>query len=246
MLNYDYLIELAENDEMQEEILQRMWNLLTLLDIKKQLGDLVDITDRLFGYLLYHEEGNAPFVFSTLAVIFALSEELEARIEDSQWSSKDWEAEGYPHMDSEYIYSVYVPFECSKEEMEAFKTFLKPGDRLNVQAVFSQKITVTEEDGFGGIVKNQIDTFKTETVFGDIMVADLLNNRGESILDIYAGYRELSVWDQASLDASQSFKDKTSPRTLLVALTPEEKERYYYYMSKTNVEFKVSMPQRVE
>ena len=114
---------------MQEEILQRMWNLLTLLDIKKQLGDLVDITDRLFGYLLYHEEGNAPFVFSTLAVIFALSEELEARIEDSQWSSKDWEAEGYPHMDSEYIYSVYVPFECSKEEMEAAFALI-PGEMM--------------------------------------------------------------------------------------------------------------------
>ena len=83
-------------------------------------------------------------------------------------------------------------------------------------------------------------------MFSDIMVADLINNAGESILDIYADYRDKSVYEQAQLDSSQTFKDSVEPRTLLVALTPEEKERYYYFLSKENVEFKMSMPQRVE
>lgn len=138
-----------------------------------------------------------------------------------------------------------VPLKIEQQELEAFKSFLRPGDRLNVQAVFSDKVTVTESDGYGGMTTNKIDVFKTETVFGDIMVADLLNAKGESILDIYEWYNTLSVWDQAKLDASQQFRDRTTPRTLLVALTPDEKERYYYYLSKPNITFKVSLPQRV-
>mgnify|MGYP000858987062 CR=1 FL=1 len=139
-----------------------------------------------------------------------------------------------------------VTLSIGQEDMEAFKTFLKPGDRLNVQAVFSERVTVEKDDGYGGTITEQVDTFKTETVFGDIMVADLLNSDGESILDLYASYREMSTWEQAELDKSSNFKERTSPQTLLIALTPEEIERYYYYISKSNVEFNVSMPQRIE
>lgn len=139
-----------------------------------------------------------------------------------------------------------VPLEIGSTELQAFKTFLQPGDRLNIEANFSQKQTVAEDDGFGGITRTQLDVFKTENVFTDIMIADLLNQQGESILDIYASYKDKTVYEQAKLDSSQAFKDSTEPKTLLVALTPEEKERYYYYLSKNQVKFRVSMPQRVE
>ena len=78
------------------------------------------------------------------------------------------------------------------------------------------------------------------------MVADLLNASGGSILDIYAGYNEMTVWQQAQLDASASFQESTEPTSLLVALTPDELDRYYYYKSKNDVEFKISLPQRTE
>jgi len=138
-----------------------------------------------------------------------------------------------------------VPLEVGHGELEAFKAFLRPGDRLNVQAVFSEDVTIVKPDEFGGTKPETVQVFKTETVFGNIMVADLLNARGESILDIYEWYNNLSIWDQSKLDSSQSFREKTTPRILLVALTPEEKERYYYYLSKTEVRFKISLPQRV-
>lgn len=139
-----------------------------------------------------------------------------------------------------------VPLEMGKGELDAFKTFLKPGDRLNIQAIFTQKVTVPEDDGMGGITKTTVEVYQSETVFGDIMIADLLNSRGESILDIYSSYEQLSIWEQAQMEATQSFKDRTTPSTLLIALTPEEKDRYYFYLSKSNVKFKVSMPQRIE
>lgn len=139
-----------------------------------------------------------------------------------------------------------VPLSIGTNELQAFKTFLQPGDRVNITAIFSQTEKITEDDGFGGTTTTQVETFRTESVFNDIIVADLINSSGESILDIYADYRDKTVFQQAQLDASQTFKDSVEPKTLLVALTPEELVRYYYYLSKSQVEFKMSLPQRVE
>ena len=139
-----------------------------------------------------------------------------------------------------------VPLEIATNELQPFKTFLQPGDRVNITAVFSQRETLIEDDGFGGQTRTQIDTFKSEDVFNDIMIADLINNAGESILDIYADYNNRTTYEQAQLDLSQTFQDSVEPRTLLVALTPDELDRYYYYLSKSQVEFKMSLPQRVE
>lgn len=139
-----------------------------------------------------------------------------------------------------------VPLDIATDALQAFKTFLQPGDRVNVTAIFAQKENIVEDDGFGGTTTNQVETFRTEPVFSDIMIADLINSSGDSILDIYADYRDKTVYQQAQLDSSQTFKDSVEPKTLLVALTPEEKERYYDYVSKSNVSFKMSLPQRVE
>lgn len=139
-----------------------------------------------------------------------------------------------------------VKLDVSQAEMKTFKTFLQPGDKLNVQAIFAEKVTQQVPDGYGGTTNQQVEVFKTETVFQDIMIADLLNQDGASVLDIYADYNDRTVWEQAKMDASASFKEATEPQTLLVALTPEEKERYYYYKSKSDAEFKVSLPQRTE
>lgn len=139
-----------------------------------------------------------------------------------------------------------IPLEIGSTELKAFKTFLQPGDKLNIQAIFSEKVTMDVADGYGGTTQQEVEVFKTETVFSDIMLADLLNQSGESILDKYASYNEMTVWQQAQLDSSASFKESTEPASLLVALTPDELDRYYYYKSKSNVEFKISMPQRTE
>ena len=139
-----------------------------------------------------------------------------------------------------------IQLDIATKDLQAFKTFLQPGDRLNISAVYSTTETVIEDDGYGGTIRNTIDTFKTEPVFQDIMLADLLNSNGESILDIYASYKDMTTYQQAALDSSQSFKDKVTPTSLLVALTPEEKDRYYYFSGKTQVTFKASLPQRVE
>lgn len=139
-----------------------------------------------------------------------------------------------------------IKLDIATNDLQAFKTFLQPGDRLNISAVYSTTETIMETDSFGSTTRNTVDTFKTERVFQDIMIADLLNSNGESILDIYAKYKDMTAYQQANLDSSQSFRESVTPASLLVALTPEEKERYYYFSGKSQVEFKASLPQRVE
>ena len=139
-----------------------------------------------------------------------------------------------------------VPLDVGEAELQAFKTFLEPGDRINITAIFKTSEYVEQDDGYGGVTKENVETIREETVFKDIMVADLLNSQGDSVLDIYASYNEKTVYQQAALDSSESFKESVEPSSLLVALTPEEESLYYTYLSKEDVEFKVSLPQRTE
>lgn len=131
-------------------------------------------------------------------------------------------------------------------ELQAFKTFLQPGDRINITAIYSENVDVTREDAYGNSVTEQQTVFRSEQAFGDLMVADMLNASGESILDIYAEYNEMTVWQQANLENDSTFRTRTEPNALLVAFTPEELDRYYYFMSKGDVQFRISMPQRMD
>jgi hypothetical protein len=137
-----------------------------------------------------------------------------------------------------------VPLTTDGGSIEAFKTFLQPSDRLNIEAVYSEKMKEAVIDQYGNQSEAEVDVFKTETVFADVLLADLLNQSGESILDMYRQYDDLTLWAQASLDSDPSWKAATKPQTMLLALTPEEQERYYYFLSKPNVKFKISMPRR--
>lgn len=139
-----------------------------------------------------------------------------------------------------------VTLNVGDSDLKAFKTFLQPGDRVNVIAIYSSEEKVTQDDGYGGTVTNTVQVYREDVIFPDIMLADLLNKKGESILDIYASYDEKTVYQQAQLDASEAFQDSVTPSTMLVALTPEEEEIYYYYLGKDDVSFRISLPQRAE
>lgn len=132
--------------------------------------------------------------------------------------------------------------DVGQTDLEAYKTFLEPGDRINVTAIYSEQVTAEQDPSAGG-VSVTMDTVRTEIAFKDIMVADLINSKGDSILDIYASYNDRTVYEQAQLDQDDMFKESVTPQSLLVALTEEELDRYYHYISK-DCEFRISLPQR--
>lgn len=135
-----------------------------------------------------------------------------------------------------------VQLEVGSDALQSFKSYLEPGDRINITAIYK----VENEVDLDGFENETVETMQQEAVFKDIMLADLLNSSGKSILDIYASYNEMTQYQQANMDASETFQDSVTPSTMLVALTPEEEALYYEYLSKDSVEFEVSMPQRTE
>ena len=139
-----------------------------------------------------------------------------------------------------------VAMDIGTSELQTFKTFLEPGDRVNISAIYTEEEEVVTTDLHGGLSEENVTVYRDEIVFQDIMVADLLNSSGESILDIYADYNSRTVAQQSALDASAVFQDSVEPRTLLVAMTPEEKLVYFEYLNKDNLTFVMTLPQRVK
>ena len=137
-----------------------------------------------------------------------------------------------------------LKLEIGTDELNTFKTFLEPGDKINVTAIYKTTETVYTTDSRGVEQTEEVEIYREETVFKDISIADMLNGSGESILDIYASYRDKSAYEQANLDANEGFKQKTQPASMIVALTPEEETLYYSFLGKQDVQFRVSIPQR--
>lgn len=137
-----------------------------------------------------------------------------------------------------------VAFDIGSSDLNVFKTYLQTGDRINIEGIYSESTRVKISNGDGTYTNETVETYKTETVFQDIVIADMLNSSNDSILDLYAEYDSYSTYKQAQLDVDADWQASVTPSKLLVALTPEEKDRYYYYTSKSGIEFKVSLPQR--
>lgn len=138
-----------------------------------------------------------------------------------------------------------IQLSLGSNDLNTFKTFLEPNDRVNINATWTEKEKVVEMTPYGQ-QEVEVETFKSDVIFQDIMVADLLNKQGDSILDIYQSYNAKTVSQQAALDSDSQFLESTKPTNLLVALTPEEKKEYYYYLNKDNISFSMTLPQRVE
>lgn len=129
--------------------------------------------------------------------------------------------------------------------LTAFKSYLKPGDRLTIIATYTEDAETAMRDEAGGFSSEKTSTYHSEPVLKDLVLADMLNSAGDSILDLYSEYNTLSTYQQAARDADEAWQTKTEPATILVALTPEEEDLYYFYQSKQGIKFEVSMPQRI-
>lgn len=139
-----------------------------------------------------------------------------------------------------------IPMQINTSELESFKAYLKPGDKLDITALYIEEFSEEVINQYNQVEKITYEAVKTEQVFGNIVIADMLNNNGESVLDLYESYKTMTVAQQVAKDSDPTWKQKITPVSLLVALTPEEMDTYNYYRSKKDVSFSMSMPQRAD
>lgn len=148
-----------------------------------------------------------------------------------------------------------VKLTLGTSDLTAFKAYLEPGDKINIECTYSEKVKFNSDEALAnaqsdgvsfGTARDTVEQFFTDPVFSNIQVADILNSQGESVLDLQAEYNEMSIFQQAALDKDQTYQKKLEPSTLLLALTPQEKRVYYKYQAKNGATFRISLPQRAE
>lgn len=115
--------------------------------------------------------------------------------------------------------------------MEAGGNVLLPGDLIRMRVSYEvDAIPETDYDYVSGSYYQWTrKIFRTDIVFDSITVVDMLNSKGNSIYNIYMEAMRLSEGDRQELFRSSDFLSSVTPRTLKLALSPEDVERYNSY-----------------
>lgn len=131
-----------------------------------------------------------------------------------------------------YLYSM--DGELLKLDISAnvFGDFVVPGDKINVRTTYNEtQYYLPTMSEYTAMQNMDINTFsttvqKTELLFSNATILDMLNNNGASIYDQWYKWLSYPTAEQKALLNDESFKSATAPNTILMCVTSEEVERY--------------------
>ena len=120
-----------------------------------------------------------------------------------------------------------------------FGDIIVPGDKLNIRITYDEAtykiinetdyLQLSDDEKLG----LQGASTKTELMFSEVTILDMLNSDGESIFDKYYALMSLPEKQQRAKIADSSFQKSIEPKSVLIAVTPEEAERYTLLGGKT-------------
>lgn len=120
-----------------------------------------------------------------------------------------------------------------------FGDIIVPGDKLNIRITYDETtykiinetdyLQLSDDEKLG----LQGASTKTELMFSEVTILDMLNSDGESIFDKYYALMSLPEKQQRAKIADSSFQKSIEPKSVLIAVTPEEAERYTLLGGKT-------------
>ena len=121
--------------------------------------------------------------------------------------------------------------------MEAGGNKLLPGDLIRMRV--SYEVDAMPQDAYdyeyeydyydGRYYQWTKRIIRTDTVFDSIAVVDMLNAKGDSIYNIYQEIMRLSEKERQEILKSKDFLTSVKPKSLELALLPEEVELYNSY-----------------
>ena len=118
-----------------------------------------------------------------------------------------------------------------------FGDMVVPGDRLNIRATYATTVyTLPNETQYllaqNGTGNDQslagVEVTRTELLFSEVTILDMLNSSGNSIFDIYYDYISMSKDQQAAALKDSGFLASVKPSSILLECTSEEVERYMH------------------
>lgn len=119
-----------------------------------------------------------------------------------------------------------------------FGDMVVPGDSLNVRATYSTTIynlptekeyRLSEETGEKS--SSGVEVTKTEMLFSEVTILDMLNGSGSSVFDIYYEYIAMTKAEQQAALQDEGFLSSVQPASILLECTSEEVERYMQLQS---------------
>lgn len=122
---------------------------------------------------------------------------------------------------------------------EDFGDMVVPGDTLNIRATYDTSIynlpteleyKLSQSDG-AATGEGGTTITRTELLFSEVTILDMLNSSGSSIFDIYYEYIASTKAEQAALLQDDAFLDSVKPQSILLEATSEEVERYMKFQT---------------
>lgn len=114
-----------------------------------------------------------------------------------------------------------------------FGDMVVPGDTLNVRATYTAKVynLPTEQEyklnnANGAAASDGVEITKTDSLFSEVTILDMLNSSGNSIFDIYYQYIAATKVEQQAMLNDDGFLQSVQPASILVECTAEEVEHY--------------------
>ena len=114
-----------------------------------------------------------------------------------------------------------------------FGDMVVPGDTLNVRATYTSKVynLPTEQEyklnNSNGLAESDgVEVTKTDSLFSEVTILDMLNSSGNSIFDIYYQYIAATKEEQQAMLQDEGFLESVQPASILVECTAEEVEHY--------------------
>ena len=123
--------------------------------------------------------------------------------------------------------------------MEAGGDILLPGDTIRVRAAYEvDAAPIAPEDEYEN--PNQY-TYQTatkikriDTVFKSVVVTDMLNSSGHSVYEVYIEVMRLDEKQRQEVMKSNDFISSIKPKSLILACSPEDIDRYFSYKTSVN------------
>ena len=134
-----------------------------------------------------------------------------------------------------YLYSMSGELlNIQMNTVQDFGDMVVPGDTLNIRATYSDTVynlpTALEyqlniESMSAGLGEGA-EVTKTEALFSEVTILDMLNSSGQSIFDIYYEYIAATKAEQQAMLADDNFLQTVKPQSILLECTSEEVEHY--------------------
>lgn len=139
-----------------------------------------------------------------------------------------------------YLYSMSGELlNIQMDTVDDFGDMVVPGDSLNIRATYVDSLyNLPEEEQYKLSVQNGtsssqgVEVTKTEMLFSEVQILDMLNSEGSSIFDIYYSYISMTKSQQAAALSDDSFLDSVKPDSILLECTSEEVEHYMKLQAK--------------